>query len=276
MDSNEYIHINKLNVKNLNILHTDTDVNDLQQNQNLNINTLNIENLNVVYANNPNTRFPFIKNRYDPRNKCKSGGIIPFTVVDNKFYFLFHQYDSRSNPKNIGWNDFGGRKDNQDPNNAYTAAREFCEETSCIFYIYSKPDLSVVLNGVEYLQPQILDMLKKNDTLSYDATAVSILCELIPRAAKYYANIIDTDSAMYVHVGDIYISYFMQVDYVPVDIIPNAEDIHINYNVRHLRTCKWISYDELMNLRIRDFHRRLQITKIQHKIREIFSKKLLV
>ncbi len=72
---------------------------------------------------------------YDAITNCKSAGIIPYAVHNGKIYFLFQRSSNPFKRKDSGWNDFGGKKINPTETTADVAAREFSEETSCLFYI---------------------------------------------------------------------------------------------------------------------------------------------
>lgn len=204
--------------------------------------------------------------KYDPMNKCKSAGIIPYTLMNGKIYFLFQIAIDPIRKKNIGWNDFGGKHNNDSDSTAITAAREFSEETSCLFYLKE-------LNTNE--TNQIYDLLKNNDKLIYDDNTVEILKKILPLSQDFfYDKITEYAVPIYVSSKNIYISYFVNVKYINENELPVAEDIHIPYETRYIRKCKWFSYDEIIEMNEHDFHKRLQITKIQNRITKYYNRGL--
>src|SRR5690606_23791136 len=93
------------------------------------------------------------------------------------------------------------------------------------------------------------------------------LGELINNATQYYENkLSDSVKLLFVNCKDIYISYFLKVDYIPVENIPNTEDLHIHYDDRYIRECQWFTYEQMLNMNDTDFHKRLQISHIKKKL----------
>lgn len=82
--------------------------------------------MTVVCENYPN-HFININNQ---KHQCRAGGILPYTIVNNKLWFLLQ----KSGTKKKLYSDFGGKREEDDKNIMYTAAREFSEETNGIFY----------------------------------------------------------------------------------------------------------------------------------------------
>jgi 8-oxo-dGTP pyrophosphatase MutT (NUDIX family) len=201
---------------------------------------------------------------YDAVSNCKSAGIIPYTIHDGIVYFLLQQAQYPSRKKDSGWNDFGGKRIKSNESTAETAAREFSEETSCLFYLKEN-------NSAEF--DSFYTSLKNNIDLYYSNESVEILKKLIPLSQKYYTDKITAFlHPIYISSKETYISYFVKVDYIPDSDLPKAEDIHIPYETRYIRTCKWFTFEELMLLNEKDFHKRLQITKIQQRISDYFDK----
>lgn len=202
---------------------------------------------------------------YDAINNCKSAGIIPYTIHNGIIYFLFQQAKNPLRKKDSGWNDFGGKRISQTETTAEAAAREFSEETSCLFYLKENQQ-----NPSNYY-----NLLKNNDNLVYDDETITILKNLITKSQQYFSEKInEVVLPVYISSKETYISYFLRVKYIPEEDLPQAEDIHIPYEVRYLRTCKWFSYEELMELDEKDFHKRLQITRIQQRIQNYYEKGL--
>lgn len=211
---------------------------------------------------------------YDAINNCKSAGIIPYALYNNKIYFLFQRTNNPIRKKDSGWNDFGGKRNTIEETTVETASREFSEETSCLFYL--KENDGPIASGNSYIKSKDLyQLLKHNEALYYDEETINILRSLIPISQKYFVKKI-TEFVIPIHASskETYISYFVKVEYIPSDDLPKAEDIHIEYEDRYMRTCKWFSYDEILDMDEKDFHKRLQITRIQQRIINYYEKGL--
>ncbi|AGF85160.1 hydrolase [Moumouvirus goulette] len=246
-----------------NIIHTQTSkswngvpyINNIYSRE-FHIDKNHCKNYDLAYANKP----------YDAINNCKSAGIIPYTFHNGQLYFLLQRAKNPPRKKDSGWNDFGGKQINPNETTAQIASREFSEETSCLFYLAEKKDLK---------SKEIYDLLKDNQKLNYDTNTIQLLKDIILLSQKYYCDkITEYVFPIYVSSKETYISYFVKVKYIPEQDIPKAEDIHINYEDRYLRDCKWLSLDDLMNLNEKDFHKRLQITRIQQRIMKYYDKGL--
>ena len=206
---------------------------------------------------------------YNAIENCKSAGIIPYSIHNGTVKFLFQRAMEPQRKKDSGLNDFGGKRINDLEPTAEIAAREFSEETSCLFYLKERMDDG--LNNFYY------NILKDNDKLCYNDNAISVLKNLIPISQKYYLEkITEFVSPIYVSSKETYISYFVKVPYIPEADIPRAEDIHIPYEVRYIRSCQWYTLEELIELNEKDFHKRLQITKIQNRIQNYCKKGLFI
>ena len=205
---------------------------------------------------------------YDAISNCKSAGIIPYTIHNGKIYFLLQQIIKPVKKKDFGWNDFGGKQIDVSETTAETAAREFSEETSCLFYLMEQPNDKSI---------ELYNILKDNEHLYYDENTVQKLKDLISESTKYYSNrITEYVLPLYISSKETYISYIVKVEYIPVEDLPRAEDIYIDYDDRYLRTCKWFTFDELMELGEKDFHKRLQITRIQQRLNTYYGKGLFI
>lgn len=211
---------------------------------------------------------------YDPVHNCKGSGIVPFTIHNGKIYFLMQRSENPIKKKDAGWNDFGGKKDEGDGENTIpTACREFSEETSCLFYLHE------IINTVKN-ETEIADLKAQYDRIisynsNHDDSISDMLPNLIKESKQYYENKLNKKSnLMYISSKEIYISFFLHIPYIECEKIPIAEDLHVFYEERYTRECKWFSYDELMELDDRDFHKRLQITKIKKRIINYFEKGL--
>lgn len=258
------------------------------------------------YETVPPSKYHKINTNYDAIHKCKSAGIIPYSIRNGDVYFLLQQAVSPVNKKTAGWNDFGGKRSSDQETTADIAAREFSEETSCLFYLTEKikecdtsseekvtsnvsenntltgsensaqnvaenvSDSSITSN--EY--KSVYDMLKNNETLQYSDQTVDKLKELIPISQKLFSHKISTSCPiLYASSKEVYISYFVKVPYIEETDIPKAEDIHIPYDYRYIRNCKWFSVDEILSMNESEFHKRLQITKLQNRIRNYMMQK---
>jgi hypothetical protein len=203
---------------------------------------------------------------YDPVANCKSAGIIPYTIHNDTLYFLFQKADNPSRKKDAGWNDFGGKQLDPKETTIDVAAREFSEETNCLFYL--KENINTNSN-------KLYELLKNNENLFYDENAVDQLKKLIPESQKFYVNkISEFVIPLYINSKETYISYFVRVNYIPENDIPNAEDLHIFYEDRYTRECRWFTIDDIMQMSENEFHKRLQITKIQKRINNYHKKDL--
>lgn len=203
---------------------------------------------------------------YNPILKAMGSGIIPYTIINDQIYFLLQKLISPIKRKDSGWVDFGGKKDANE-STITTATREFSEETSCLFYLKEQSDEKSV---------ELYKKLKDNPTLTYDTETIKELINLIPIAEKYYFDKINAYvDPVYVSSKETYISYLIKVNYIPIMDIPRAEDIHIPYEERYIRKCKWFSLGELYLLEERFLHKRLQITKVKNRIQNYYNKGLL-
>lgn len=203
---------------------------------------------------------------YDAISNCKSAGVIPYTIYNDTVYFLFQQLVNPPRKKDFGWNDFGGKKIPADETTIETASREFSEETSCLFYLKENDSDE---------NSKLYNILKDNSYLYYDKRTVQILKNLITESQKFYKEkITEFVLPIYISSKETYISYFVRVPYIPQEDFPRAEDIHIPYENRYLRNCQWFSFDELMELNEKDFHKRLQITRIQQRVSNYYDKGL--
>jgi len=213
----------------------------------------------------------------------KGSGIIPYCQNGSEILFLLQKEEKGGSRKNSGWNDFGGKRlmDSELPHN--TAAREFSEETSCLFYLKE---------GGDHSYPNLYEELKDNESLIYDKQALKSLVELIPLASKFYEERIGTDQTDEVgqHTDEVdqttlpsspgvvcvnsnhaYSTYFLEVPYIPAEDIPRAEDIHIPYKNRYIRSCKWFTYHDLFKLHKSQVHKRLNLHKIVQAVGQIYK-----
>lgn len=215
----------------------------------------------ITQIGTPNTFKP-----YNAIQKAKGSGILPYAIVDDKIYFLLQKTDNPCKKKDSGWNDFGG-KINKSEHTVMAATREFSEETSCLFYLKEQTDEQSSL---------LYEKLKDNPSLSYDDESIEKLKQTINLSGQFFFDRINAYvNPIYVSSKEIYISYIIKVQYIPIADIPRAEDIHIPYRDRYVRECKWFSLDELMLLEEDDFHKRLQITKIKNRVKNYCDKGLL-
>lgn len=190
---------------------------------------------------------------------------------------MFQRAENPQRKKDSGWNDFGGKQLNSSETTADIAAREFSEETSCLFYllenIYIESNNNNNNNNSKF--KDLYDLLKNNDDLFYSRETIVNLKKLIIESKKFYSDkITEYVLPIFLSSKETYISYFVRVKYIPESDLPKAEDFHIPYEDRYLRECRWFSLDDLMNLNEKDFHKRLQITRIQQRIAKYYEKGL--
>ena len=209
--------------------------------------------------------------QYDPILHSKGAGIIPYTKKDGQILFLLQQYDNPLKKKDAGWNDFGGKINSFNNEDAIDAAcREFSEETSCLFYL-KELGVDIMAEDSEY------QMLKNSGTTEYDNKTIEILKSIIPRSQIFFSNKLKNQSKkIYISSKETYISFLLYVDHIPVIDLPLAEDLHIYYKDRYTRHCKWFTYDELIDIDEKAFHKRLQITKIKQRISNYYENRLLI
>ena len=204
---------------------------------------------------------------YDAVNNCRAAGVIPYSICDGVLRFLFQKpvYPIRRN--NAGWNDFGGKQNFDGETTVQVAAREFNEETNCLFYVKeSEPN-----------NTELYESLKDNIDIMYSDIVIDNIKKLIPIAQCFFENkIIKYIPPVYVSSKETYISYFVKVEYLPAEDIPRAEDIHENYEYKYLRACSWFDIKELDELTNEDFNKRLQITKIKQRIKTYHEKGFFV
>lgn len=206
-----------------------------------------------------NYRFSSYKN-YDPIKNCKSAGIIPYTFINGEVKFLLQKNINSCRKKDLGWNDFGGKRSKRFDNSIKTASREFSEETSCLFYLKD-----FVTNESE----KLYNLYKENKDLYYDNNTIENLKKTIQESQKFYTKILsEKKTPLYASSKEIYITYFVNVKYIPEEDIPRAEDIHISYETRYIRICKWFSFKDIMEISELDFHKRLQMIKIQRRLQK--------
>lgn len=210
---------------------------------------------------------PFI--HYDILKHAKGAGVIPYTFIDGSLYFLFQRSTFPVNPKNQGWNDFGGKKDGDDGDAIDIASREFTEETNCLFYL--RENLSTEGNA------KLFELLQHRDDMSYSDDAVVNLKKLLPIAKTYYnIKLRNQNQELKLKIKETYASYFIYVPFIEAEIIPKAEDLHVDYDIRYMRECKWISFNELKEMNDEEFHKRLQIVKIKARIQDLFNRNLFI
>ena len=212
---------------------------------------------------------------FDAVRNCKSAGIIPYSYDNGVLYFLLQRMLNPQRKKDVGWNDFGGKQQNSSETTAIIAAREFSEETSCLFYLKDKIDDQSNNNNNNSKSIQLYDLLKNNDNLNYSKETITILKKLIEESQKYYSDkITEFVSPIFLSSKETYISYFVKVKYIPESDLPKAEDFHIPYEDTYLRECRWFSADDIMTMDEKNFHKRLQITRIQQRIFKYLEKNL--
>lgn len=181
----------------------------------------------------------------------KGAGIIPYCIKDNDIYFLLQRYTNPKRKNDVGWNDFGGKRDYETEMSHEIAAREFSEETSCMFYLSAIGDLDTI-NRIKSStgREELVDDIKT----------------LISESTNYFADLIETNP-IYIYNKDIYMIYFVNVAYADINDIPECEDIHINYHVRYRRECKWFTIKELLDGGDSILHRRLRILGMNRRLR---------
>jgi hypothetical protein len=192
---------------------------------------------------------------------CKGGGVIPYTIYQGRLLFLLQKTIDPVTTKNMGWCDFGGKKNEEDLNSIYIACREFMEETSCLFYLK--------LKGRE--NDEIYQKLKDNPDFYYTKQTINELKKLIDEAKVHYRIALNDYDRLRLQVKDVYVSYLVKVDYIDALDFPRCEDVFMNYEDKYIRQCRWFTYDELQGLETKDFHKRIQIMHIKERIEQFYK-----
>ena len=137
----------------------------------------------VSIENNFPNHFVMINNNKHP---CRAGGILPYTIINNKLYFLLQKSDFKRNL----FSDFGGKREDDDLNIMYTAAREFSEETNGLFfsnnlYQKNKPNIkkSTIITSslLEYNSPLFI--------YNYNGKYIIYLLRIYPISTNKFGNI---------------------------------------------------------------------------------------
>lgn len=220
--------------------------------------------------NNPTTNKKYYHNWLDNKRYAKKRfidsisacGVIVYSVdpETGKLVFLFQKLKNPKSKKYFGLCDKGGKRIGRE-NLFVTAAREFCEETGCMFYFKEKNkkyQYNIMKGaGVDYNE-KIADLF---------------MCE-INSAVNYYVNKL-RNNPKYIIAGykHRYITYFLHVPYIPVEDLPKSEDPHIIFpddDFDRERELFWVNYNDLVNKEIYEFHGRLRAANIIDKIKEHF------
>jgi hypothetical protein len=193
--------------------------------------------------------------------KARSSGILPYAVhpVTKEIIFLFNLDLQGPNNHSLevigkgtklhrrGFSDFGGKPDIKlQPRETAleTALREFNEEIGCKSYLLeTNTEKFSRLAGQGHRE---LNNLERND-LKFD----------IKKSVEFYKNKIGARGLPYI-MDRNYCFFFMQIPYIPINLLPRHEDMHIHYNYRYPRKCIWISISQLTSIRQADFHMRIR------------------
>lgn len=185
----------------------------------------------------------------------KSSGIIPWCIHNGEKKFLFQRISNNENIK--GWLDFGGKCDkNEDI--LKTAAREFSEETSGMFYLFSK-DFQIMYPDAnpKYIYHKYLANHK-----SLNKKRQLKLLKLINESTEYFYDKLLLNKLVYSYSSVRYICYYVQVEYIQPSKLLESEDIHVYYKHRYIRQSKWFTIKEIKDSHKHDFHKRLQFTNM--------------
>jgi 8-oxo-dGTP pyrophosphatase MutT (NUDIX family) len=198
---------------------------------------------------------------------ARSAGVIPYTYIDGVLHFLLQKEDVPHMKKAKGWNDFGGKPEKTDKNSMETAVREFNEETGCLFYL--KETDNILYNQ---LKQDNYDAKNKDHNKMVADTIVSIMKD----AKTYYYNKLSATQPLFINNKTTYVSYFLPVEYIPTDELPKAEDMHVDYETRYWRTCRWFNYQEIINMDDRIMHSRIRVSPIKNKLMYYFKNRMLI
>ena len=156
--------------------------------------------------NNYKNHFIYINNI---KCECKACGILPFTIIENKLYFLLQK-----DKKNI-YSDFGGKREIYDTDYIKTASREFAEETNGFFFT---------------------NKLINNDiTIANNIKKSTIIIDSIIRYNK--------PLYLYNYIGK-YLIYLLEIPSINTKFLGTCE----HNNVKNVnRLCNWTEYNKLLN-----------------------------
>lgn len=224
----------------------------------------------------------------------QAGGIVPYTFLNGELLFLMQRSKYFQNGNKSGWTDFGGAGYIGDF--AYeTAAREFCEETSSIFFLETMKRQKIVSNKEHLLKSfhdkykLVAGINKKVSKLSANMQTIKnnflttkeqkIICELLGKSIEYYVNLLSSMSEVnsipcIKRRRKVYESFFLEVPYIPVEHIPMTEETHTEFDELCLRECKWMTLNDLKNIAKHEFHGRQHAMKFLQNI-PIIEKKIM-
>lgn len=198
------------------------------------------------------------------RLSTKSAGIIPFCIYNGSVMLLMQKI-IKPIKKRKGWNDFGGKSNGCHETAFEIAAREFSEETSCLFYVKE------VMTDIAFN-----DMVNRIKNHSNDnSSLIHSIVSLLPLSKKHFTDKL-SKCPMYINLRNSYTTFLLRVPYIDVNDLPPAEDIHVNYEKRYYRECKWFSLDEFTSLEQADFHQRLHAHKIKNIVMSYYSRGMLI
>lgn len=196
---------------------------------------------------------------------------MPFSIINGRPYFLIQLadfvYDKngfRRKPKCNGYAEFGGKRDKGDRDILETAAREFMEETAAMPYLWE-------IGSSEYFGNLFEDEYQDLHFLP-EVTDRHLLTSQIKDGTEYYYQRLLNSPTMYINNQDSYVVFFLEIPYLPSSHLPLHEDMHIEYEDRYQRICKWVDLKTLNNLPVASLHIRLRTKTWEKKLKHVIQK----
>jgi hypothetical protein len=157
-------------------------------------------------------------------------GILPFSVRDNKVYFLFQK--TTEGRKSNQLVDFGGARQEHENDPQLTAAREFSEETYGLFLSNNLEDAARHLEGKNEKEIETSEIVQNGTR--------KILQKLQSKQNVWMSRTSEPPG---------YVMYFVMIDYQPLDlinrIVNNNRSDNTSSRVRKQREFLWISSDQI-------------------------------
>jgi 8-oxo-dGTP pyrophosphatase MutT (NUDIX family) len=173
----------------------------------------------------------------------RAAGVIPYCYHNGTLWFLLQRVINTTETRYCGWSDFGGKKDPGETI-CQTAAREFCEETSCLIYLNEMVD-----------NPEFKSIMNTKDILQQAQSWFQARINQHPIRA----------------VTHNYVCYFVLVKYFDACLLPERQDTHENAYLC-LRECKWFTFRDILRMNPEDYHGRIRQMQIKDAIKH-FNKK---
>jgi hypothetical protein len=157
-------------------------------------------------------------------------GILPFSVHDNKVYFLFQKANEGRKANQLV--DFGGARYDHENDPQVTAAREFSEETCGLFSSNNLEEAARHLEGKNEKEIETSEIVQ-NGTMK-------ILQILESKQNVWMSRISEPPG---------YVMYFVMIEYQPLalinHIVNNKRNDNNSNQLRKQREFHWVSSDQI-------------------------------